>query len=65
VSTIRWDCKFGHEEEDNSWQQAIKSKQGRREKVIVACIFKRIENQRRDNAKERTEIKCFEGRTEL
>jgi len=55
VSTIRRDCKFGHKEEDNNWQQAIKSKQGRREKIIVACIFNGIENHRRDNAKERTE----------
>jgi hypothetical protein len=28
VSTIRWDNKFGNEEEDNSWKQVIKEDEG-------------------------------------
>jgi len=44
VSTIRWDYKFGNEEEDNSWKQVIKEDEGTTsEGYYCICIWEKKE----------------------
>jgi hypothetical protein len=64
MSTIIWNCRFGCEEEDNSWQQDIKVEKGD-EKNLLLHAHSRGQRDKGEPETTKRKSECVEGRTKL